>query len=342
MTHRRTAAFLIATCGWAASATAQDKGQLNVLCSVELEWCGLMASTFERETGVKVNLLRKSTGEVLAQLNAEKANPKTDVWFGGTADPHIQAAEQDLTTAQVSPQAARLQPWAAPLALATGNRAVAIYLGPLGLAYNPELLARKKLSVPQCWKDLLKPEYKGEIQSSNPNSSGTAYTAIITFVQLFGEEAAFDYMKALHKNVSEYTRSGAGPVKNTGRGENGVAIGFLALAAGEAKQGLPVKTLVPCEGTGYEIGAMSLVKGARNADNGRKFYEWQLTPTAQALAAASGSFTIPSHKETPLHPLMPPAAQMKFISYDLKKFGSKEERTRLIARWDKEVQAAPK
>lgn len=342
MNHRRTAALLIATCGWAAGTGAQDKGQLNVLCSVELEWCGLMASTFERETGIKVNLLRKSTGEVLAQLNAEKANPKTDVWFGGTADPHIQAAEQDLTTAQVSPQAARLQAWAAPLAQATGNRAVAIYLGPLGLAYNPELLARKKLPVPQCWKDLLKPEYKGEIQSSNPNSSGTAYTAIITFVQLFGEEAAFDYMKALHKNVSEYTRSGAGPVKNTGRGENGVAIGFLALAAGEAKQGLPVKTLVPCEGTGYEIGAMSLVKGGRNADNARKFYEWQLTPTAQALAAASGSFTIPSHKDTALHPLMPPAAQMKFITYDLKKFGSKEERTRLIGRWDKEVQAAPK
>lgn len=342
MTHRRTAVCLLATCAVATSALAQDKGQLNVLCSVELEWCGLTASTFERETGIKVNLLRKSTGEVLAQLNAEKANPKTDVWFGGTADPHIQAAEQDLTTSITSPQAARLQPWAAPLAQATGNRSVAIYLGPLGLAYNPELLARKKLPVPQCWKDLLKPEYKGEVQNSNPNSSGTAYTAIITFVQLFGEEAAFDYMKALHKNISEYTRSGAGPVKNTGRGENAVAIGFLALAAGEAKQGLPVKTLVPCEGTGFEIGAMSLVKGARNADNARKFYEWQLTPPAQALAAASGSFTIPSHKETPLHPLMPPAAQMKFISYDLKKFGSKEERTRLIGRWEKEVQAAPK
>ena len=331
---------IAALLGGALTAHAQEKGQLNVLCSVELEWCGLMSSSFERETGIKVNTVRKSTGEVLAQLNAERANPKTDVWFGGTADPHIQAAEQDLTLAQVSPQAARLQPWAAALAQASGTRAVAIYLGPLGLAYNPELLAKKKLPAPTCWKDLLKPEYKGEVQNSNPNSSGTAYTAIVTWVQLFGEEAAFDYMKALHKNISEYTRSGAGPVKNTGRGENAVAIGFLALAAGEAKQGLPVKTVVPCEGTGYEIGAMSIVKGARNADNARKFYEWQLTPAAQALAAESGSFTIPSNRDTPLHALMPPAAQMKFISYDLKKFGSKEERTRLIGRWEKEINQA--
>ncbi len=246
-------AAAIALC--TTTATGQDKGQVNVMCSVELEWCGLMSSAFERETGIKVSTVRKSTGEVLAQLNAERANPKTDIWFGGTADPHMQAAEQDLTLAHASAQAAKLQPWAGALSQASGGKSVAVYLGPLGLAYNPELLAKKKLPAPGCWKDLVKPEYKGEVQSSNPNSSGTAYTAIVTWVQLFGEEAAFDYMKALHKNISEYTRSGAGPVKNTGRGENALAIGFLALAAGKAKQGLPVKTLVPCEGTGYEIGA---------------------------------------------------------------------------------------
>jgi len=340
MNKSRISLAALALC--TGAAFAQDKGSLNLLCSVELEWCGLMASSFEKESGIKVNMMRKSTGEVLAQLNAEKANPKTDVWFGGTGDPHLQAAEQDLTLAVQSPLLPKLQDWAGALATASSNKSVAVYLGPLGLAYNPEVLAKKKLSPPKCWKDLVKPEYKGEIQNSNPNSSGTAYTGIVTFVQLFGEDAAFDYMKAMHRNVSEYTRSGAGPVKNAAHGETGIAIGFLALAAGEIKQGMPLKTLVPCEGTGYEIGAMSIVKGARNADNARKFYEWSLLPASQALAAASGSFTIPSNKETPLHALMPPVAEMKFINYDLKKFGSKEERTRLIARWEKDVLSAPK
>lgn len=323
-------------------AHAQDKGSLNILCSVELEWCALMSQTFERESGVKVNMIRKSGGEVLAQLAAERANPKTDLWFGGTADPHLQAAEMDLTAPHSSPVLAQLQPWARDLARAAGNKTVAVYLGPLGLAVNPEVLARKKLAEPKCWKDLAKPEYKGEIQNSNPNSSGTAYTAITTWVQLFGEEEAFNLMKAMHRNVSEYTRSGAGPVKNVARGETAIGVGFLALAAGEAKQGLPIKSYIPCEGSGYEIGAMSLVKGARNLDNARRFYEWSLTPTAQTLAATSGSFTIPSHSATPLHPLMPAAATMKFVNQDLKKFGSKEERTRLIARWEREVQQAPR
>ncbi|MFM7531676.1 MAG: ABC transporter substrate-binding protein [Rubrivivax sp.] len=338
----RLAAAAAAAAALPAPALAQDKGSLNLLCSVELEWCAAMSGAFEKETGIKVNMVRKSSGEVLAQLTAERANPKTDVWFGGTGDPHLQAAEQDLTLAHQSPLLARQRDWAQRLAQAAGNRSVGVYLGPLGLAYNPEVLARRKIAPPRCWKDLLRPEFKGELQNSNPNSSGTAYTAIATFVQLFGEEAAFDYMKALHRHTTEYNRSGAGPVKNAARGETGVAIGFLALAAGEIKQGLPLKTVVPCEGTGYEIGAMSLVKGARNLDNARRFYEWSLTAPAQQLAASTGSFTVPSNQDTPLHPLTPPVAEMKFITYDLKKFGSKEERTRLIARWDREVAQAPK
>ena len=331
------AALALALCATGLPALAQDKGQINLLCSVELEWCALMAQSFERETGIKVNMIRKSTGEVLAQLTAERANPKNDVWFGGTGDPHLQAAEQGLTEVHKSPALPRLQDWAQRLAQAADHKSVAVYLGPLGLAYNPEVLARKKLAPPKCWKDLARPEYKGEVQNSNPNSSGTSYTALATFVQLWGEEPAFEFMKAMHPNVSEYTRSGAGPVKNAARGETGIAIGFLALAAGEIKQGLPLKTLVPCEGTGYEIGAMSLVKGARQADAAKRFYEWSLTPAAQALAAQSGSFTIPSHRDTPLHPLMPAAAEMKFVDYDLKKFGARAERTRLISRWEREV-----
>lgn len=135
-------------------------------------------------------MVRKSTGEVPAQLNAKRANPKTDLWFGGTGDPHLQAAEQGLALPHVSPLAGRQHDWALARAAASGNRTVAVYPGPLGIAYDPEVLARTKLPVPDCWKDLAKAEYRGEVQNSNPNSSGTAYTAIATFAQLFGGEAA--------------------------------------------------------------------------------------------------------------------------------------------------------
>ena len=83
--------------------------------------------------------------------------------------------------------------------------------------------------MPGCWKDLIKPAYKGEVQMANPNSSGTAYTTLATIVQLLGEDEGFDFMKALHKNINQYTKSGSAPIKAAARGENTIGIVFLQL-----------------------------------------------------------------------------------------------------------------
>jgi hypothetical protein len=192
----------------AASAHAQDGGVLNLICSVQDEWCTMMSTTFAKTSGIKVNMVKRSTGEALAQLIAEKSNPKTDIWFGGTGDPHMQAAELDLTLEYKSPMLPQLHPWAQAQAQQSGWRTVGVYSGPLGFGFNTELLAKKKMAAPKCWKDLLDGALKGEIQVANPNSSGTAYTMVATLVQLMGEDQAFEYMKSLHKNVSQYTRSG--------------------------------------------------------------------------------------------------------------------------------------
>ncbi len=214
MTKQWLAALLA---GVSLGASAQ--GQVNIICSVQAEWCNLMSTVYSRTTGAKVNMTAKGSGEALAQLNAEKANPKTDIWFGGTGDPHLQAAEQGLTLDYKSAQLTDLHPWAQKQAVDSKYRTVGVYLGPLGFGYNKELLAKKKVAPPASWADLLKPAFKGDVQMANPASSGTAYTMIATLVQLMGEDKAFDYMKALHKNVSTYTRSGTAPVKAAARGE---------------------------------------------------------------------------------------------------------------------------
>jgi iron(III) transport system substrate-binding protein len=189
---------------------------------------------------------------------------------------------------------------------------------------------------------LLKPEYKGEIQVANPASSGTAYTMIATLVQLMGEDKAFDYLKALHKNVGQYTRSGTGPMKAVARGETAVSISFVHDAPQEKMAGFPVATSTPSEGTGAEIGSITIVKGARNLEQAKKFYEWALTPGAQAFGAASKQYQLPSNKSTPVDPNVPDFKKIKLINYDYKKYGASDERRRLIARWEKEVNSLPR
>ncbi len=332
----------LAALGAAMAAQAQDGGQVNIICSVQAEWCNMIQTVFAKTTGIKVNMSLKGSGEALAQLVAERANPKTDIWFGGTGDPHLQAAEQGLSLEYKSPSLPQLHGWAQQQASQSGYKTIGIYSGPLGFGYNTELIAKKKLKVPQTWADLLNPALKGEIQVANPASSGTAYTMVATLVQLMGEDKAFEYMKGLHKNISQYTRSGTGPIKAVARGETTVSISFVHDGPGEKMQGFPIETITPSDGTGAEIGSMSLIKGARNLDNAKKFYEWALTGPAQEMGAAARQFQLPSNKAAKVDARVPDFKKIRFINYDYAKYGASAERRRLISKWEKEVNALPR
>ena len=100
--------------------------------------------------------------------------------------------------------------------------------------------AQRGLPEPKCWRDLARSEFRNEVQVADPNSSGTAYTMLATMVQLFGEEGAFDYMRRMHRNVNQYTRSGAAPARAVATGESLIGITFLHDAVTQAVAGAPV------------------------------------------------------------------------------------------------------
>ena len=124
-----------------ASANAAQAEKLTLYCSAQEDWCQLMANTFEDATGIDVAMTRKSSGETFAQIKAESSNPKGDVWWGGTGDPHLQAAEEGLTASYVSPMRDQLHPWAISQAVSANNKTIGIYSGALGYGYNTDLTA---------------------------------------------------------------------------------------------------------------------------------------------------------------------------------------------------------
>ena len=56
---------------------------------------------------------------------------------------------------------------------------------------------------------------------ANPNASGTAYATLATFVQIFGEDKAFELLKGMHKNTNNYPRTGAGAIRAVGARRDG-------------------------------------------------------------------------------------------------------------------------
>ncbi len=320
-------------------AAANAQGNLVVYCSVQEEWCRPMMQAFERATGVRVAMTRRSSGETMTQIRAEATNPRGDVWWGGTGDPHMQAAEENLTLEYRSPRLTELHDWAVRQAEQTQFRTVGIYAGALGYSYNVTELNRRRIAAPRCWADLAKPEFRGEIQVADPNTSGTAYTMLATLLQVMGEEPAFAYLRALHRNVNQYTRSGAAPARAAATGETLVGITFLHDAVTQKIAGAPVEIVAPCEGTGYEIGSMSIIRGARNLDNARRFYDWALSPEAQNIAGQANSYQLPSNRNSAIPPQAPRFENIRLIDYDFARWGSAAERTRVITRWEREIRA---
>ncbi len=319
---------------------AKAAGNLNLICSADVVICEMMKDRFEKEKGISVNMVRLSSGETYAKIRAEARNPKTDIWWAGTGDPHLQAASEGLTQEYKSPLLDQLQDWAKKQAESADYKTVGVYAGALGWGYNTEIVKKKGLKEAKCWADLVDPAFKGEIQMANPNSSGTAYTALASLVQIMGEDKAYEYLKQLNANVSQYTKSGSAPVKAAARGETALGIVFMHDAVAQISEGFPIKAVAPCEGTGYEIGSMSIIKGARNLDEAKQWYDWALSAETQSHMKDAKSFQLPSNKSAVVPPEAPKFEDIKLIDYDFKTYGDPAKRKELLERWDKEIGAS--
>ncbi|MDI6772179.1 MAG: ABC transporter substrate-binding protein [bacterium] len=334
------AVLVVALAGLGIAHAGPAAGRVTVLCSPAVEWCDALKAQFPRATGVTLDFVRMSSGEALTRLRAEKANPTFDAWFGGTGDPHFVANEEGLTEFFRPRNWDDLRP---ELRDAVGGKYIPLYAGVLGWALNPKLLRDKNLPEPRTWKDLADPRYRGLVAYPNPTTSGTGYTMVATMVQLYGEREAFEVMKRIHPNVTEYTRAGAAPGVLTGRGEVAIGVTFNHDSVVQILRGFPITYGSARDGTGYEIGGISLIKGAPNRANGITFIEWALSPEAQRLASEFGeSFQLPSNAKSTVPKVSPRFQDFNVIKYDFVRFGKADVRDKLLERWLKEVFPLPK
>lgn len=222
-----------------------------------------------------------------------------------------------------------------------GDLTSIVYMLVLGFGINTEKFKQLGIDTyPKCWSDLLDPRLQGYVQMPDPQISGTTYTAIATLIELWGEEKAFDYLKKLNANVSEYVKS-ALVTTNLSRGESAVAVGFVHSYATEKENGAPVESIQPCEGDGYSLGGMSIVKNARNLENAKRFVDWALTKEAQELVwRETKVYQIPTNIHAEASPQSVDPKQLKLINYDFDRFGSSAEGKRLTDKWVKEVKMA--
>jgi iron(III) transport system substrate-binding protein len=307
--------------------------ELNVLCTPQEQWCQGMKQEFEAKYGITVNYVRMSSGEALARVQAEKDNPQFDIWWGGPIDSFVAAKGEGLLETYESPNHANLID---PVKMKdVDNQWVGIYVGTLGFATNQDWLdANPGVEPPTSWDDLLKPEFKGQVMVAHPSSSGTSYTALATVLQIRGEEAGWEYLQDYAGQISQFTKSGAAPAKFVGQGEAAVGIVFSHDIVNEIENNkLPLVLTFPEEGTGYEIGGMGILKGAKHPQAARLWYDWALTPEAQALGPVYAAYQAPTVEGVELsHPEL---LEVNLIDYDFQWAG--EHKKEFVDKFTNEI-----
>jgi hypothetical protein len=75
----RKIAVLAGVATFAVTGGTHTQRQVNIICSVPITWCEALIAQFQKDTGIKVGMTEKGSGEAMAQVAAEKANPKYDL-----------------------------------------------------------------------------------------------------------------------------------------------------------------------------------------------------------------------------------------------------------------------
>ena len=318
--------MLLTACG------QQESRELNLLCVPQEEWCEGMKQEFEAKFGITVNYVRMSTGEALARLEAERDNPQFDIMWGGPIDTYIAGKNEGMFEQYESPNLKNLlNP---DLYMDPDHYWAGIYVGSLGFATNADWLAANGMEAPTSWDDLLQPEFEGQLMVAHPSTSGTSYTALATVLQIMGEEAGWDYLQKYAGQVLQFTKSGSAPAKFVGAGEAAVGIVFSHDIVKQIEAGLPLVLSFPEEGTGYEVGGVAIVKGAKHLDAAQKWYDWALTPEAQALGPKYKAYQAPTVGGVDLS--YPELLEVNLIDYDFQWAG--ENKKDFVDRFSNEIQ----
>jgi len=335
-----SAVAVLAGCSTGGSGGASGSSEpVTFICSPQEDWCQVVASEFTSATGIKADYVRLSGGEAVARLNATGDSPEFDAWFGGGAEGHLAADGAGFIEPYESPNAGAI-----PDEYKDADaRWTGVYVGALSFCSNTDVLDEIGAKAPTSWDDLLDPEFKGNVAMAHPGTSGTAYQALWTEVDLNDgdQDAALDYFGKLHSNILQYSKSGSAPGQMAGRGEVATGLIFAQDCQKFINEGFSnLTTTFPKEGTGYEVGAVSLLANARNPEGAKKFIDWTLTAEAQDLAATVGSYSVPTNPDATITDDMIDLDDVKLEPVDINEAGA--ARNDLVARFDAEVAPAPK
>lgn len=275
---------------------------------------------FEAATGIKVILQSMGTGDVLARLEAEKANPQADVNWGAVNMAYY-TEHPDLYMEYVSPNDANL-----PEAYqnSTGYFTNTKLSGSAALLLNLDVFEEIGLDPNEFtgYKDLLRPELKGRIAMGDPTASSSAWAELTNMLLVMGDEPydekAWEFVGQFVDQLDGSILSSSSQIyKATADGEYAVGVSYEDPCVGLLEDGATnLKVVYPEEGAVWLPAGVAIVAGCKNEENAKKFVDFLISQEGQECYADTSIRPVLTSVEN-TSPNMPPFSEINVAYEDI-------------------------
>jgi iron(III) transport system substrate-binding protein len=299
------------------AAMAQDKSVV-VYTAHKASIVDALVPRFEKDTGIKVEVVKAGSGDIIKRVKAESSAPKADViWSIGGEQLED---SKDLLQAYTSKEDAAILP-----AYKVSSEWVPYTGILLVMAVNKNEV--KAADFPKTWAELGDPKWKGKVSSARADTSGSSYQQLATVLTGYGDKGWDVYNKIL-ANMNLSDSSGAVP-RYVNDGEALVGLTLEDNALDYVKGGGNIAIVYPEDGSSTVADGAALIKGAPHAENGKAFIDWLLSkPVQEQLVAEIGRRSV---RKDVTGAGLKPISEIKLVDYDVKKVA--QNRADWVAKW---------
>ncbi|SDN96557.1 iron(III) transport system substrate-binding protein [Paenibacillus sp. yr247] len=281
---------------------------------------------------VEAEVLTMGAQQILERVRGEKANAQADFWWGGTQSGLMTAANEGLLES-VKPSFADKVP---ALYKDAQDRWYGEMLLPEVIMYNSK--AMKKEDAPKDWDDLLDPKYKGKIIIRGVLASGTMrtiYSSMIFRQDPADPKKGYEWLKKLDANTKEYAQDPTNLYLKLAREEGTLSLWNLQdIMIQKELQKQPFDFIYPTSGAPILVDGVGVVKGAKNMDAAKKFYEF-LFESNLRTELAEKLFQIPTRTDITTLPAWLKGLELKPMQIDWKVMADKEKEW--MQYWDESI-----
>jgi iron(III) transport system substrate-binding protein len=265
----------------ASSASAQ---QLTLYTAGPAGLAKSLSAGFEKSTGVKVNVFQATTGQIMARLTAERANPQADVLISASWDTAVDLKKAGQLLAYQSPNAKTVAP------ALKDSHYVAQGAAALAIVWN----SKSGKPRPSDWADLAAPAYKDAVTIPDPSLSGAAFGMVSGIVahKNYGWKL-FESLRANGALVPGANAQALNPVLQGARAAVMGAVDYIAIEA--RAKGESVEIIYPSSGTVLEARPAMIMQSSKNAENAKRFIDYMLSEEGQSIVA--GVYLLPARSD---------------------------------------------